>query len=127
MTARDLRGILTIDNIVEACDEMPHAVFTEMQSIVDADGLDLPDEVASVDNIIKLQALQAYYANQYPYIVGLWGVMKNAASGQRASNRTAMKDYLEKIASACSKKYDGASRLLTGYQETMKEPKARVW
>lgn len=120
MTARERRGVLSIYNVVEITDESPEFVIEEVQSIIDEATLDLPDEGPSSENILLLIKLQAYYSNQYSYLVGLFGTMRIAAS-RETPHRTAMRDYLEKAASACGKKYEGASRILTDYQTIRNE------
>jgi len=122
LAARNVRGLLTIQNIVEACDDAPDAVFEEMEALVDGSDWDLPLEVLTVDDVRYLLTLQAYYGQQYPYLCNLWGRLRYETRG-RSSNPAlvAMRDYLEKVASACKQKYETASRLLTSYQELMKE------
>jgi hypothetical protein len=125
-TARNLRGGLTINTVVSACLEDFELVIEEVQSIIDDPQLDIPDEAASAENVRKLQHLQSYYSNQYPYLVGLWGALRHAAD-RSTPGLIAARDYLEKAASACKQKYEAASRLLTGYQTMMEEYGERRW
>ena len=116
-----------MNNIVEVCNESPEMILDEIQSIIDSSDWDLPDEAATPSNVRRLQELQTYYSTQYAYLVGLWGAMKTATTRTDAP-KIAIRDYLEKAVSACSKKYDAASRLLTGYQTIANEARgARTW
>lgn len=128
MHARSLRGGLTVANIVDAVEESHDLVLEAVQYIIDCPEYDIPDEAVSEQNVVLLQRLQAYYGNQYPFLVGLWGAMRVAYKQQKSNLRMAMCDYLERAVSACSKKYDAASRILTGYQIIADEGrKARTW
>lgn len=124
MSARSSRGLLTINNISEVAEDSPDYVLDEIQSIIDGADLDLPDEVASSDNVRVLMHRQAYYGNQYPYLVGLWGAMKTATPRTNARG-IAIRDYLEKAASACKLKFESSSRILTGYQEINRDTSQR--
>lgn len=127
MTARELRGGLTTMNIVETTLDAPELVLELIQDIIDSPDFDIPDEAVTRQNIEKLQRRYAYYGNQYPYLVGLWGALRYAALNKNGK-LMAMRDYLEKAVSACSKKYDTASRMLTGYQIISEEgKKAKAW
>jgi hypothetical protein len=120
MNARSLRGILTTNNIAEAVDDDPGAVIELIQDIIDNPDYDIPDAEVSSENVIRLMELQSYYTNQYPYLVGLWGSLRYQT--ERTDNvRVALRDHLEKAVSACSKKYEAASRMLTGIQVVQNE------
>ncbi|GAC1335203.1 MAG: hypothetical protein NVSMB14_02530 [Isosphaeraceae bacterium] len=123
---RENRRDLTASNIVEACDDNPEFVFDTIQGLIDVPEFDIPDEEASIANVIRVTRLTAYYANAYPYLINLWGVMRLAAAESKSPNRMAMRDYLEKAASACKLKYEGASRVMTGYDTVMNEPGPRT-
>lgn len=125
MTARELRGTLTINNVLEMSDEYPLLVLEEIQSLIDAPELDLPDEAASIANVKLLMHLQSYFGTQYAYLTGLWGVLR-LESG-KDSKRIAMRDYLDGSRSACSKAYEAASRMLTSFQTVQKEMPGRSW
>jgi hypothetical protein len=120
MIARENRGFLTINNVVEVSDEAPEMVLELVQAIIDEPEYDVPEEAVSPEHIHRLQMLQSYYGNQYPYLVGLWGALRFAA-GRTDAHKIAMRDYLEKAASACKLKFETASRLLTGFQEINRE------
>lgn len=127
MNARNARGSLTINDIVEATDEMPEFVLESIQDIIDNPAMDIPDtDFVSVGKIKRLQELQSYYGNQYPYLVGLWGALRVAAR-RTEDRRIAMRDYLEKACSACKQKYEAASRILTGDQVASEEMGERKW
>lgn len=127
MKSREHRGNLTVGNIVEATLQNADLVIDLVQDIIDSPGMDLPDEAITQGNVEQLARRYAYYGNQYPYLVGLWGALRYAALG-KDGKLMAMRDYLEKAVSACSKKYDAASRMLTGYQVISEEgKKAKAW
>lgn len=127
MNARKHRGSLTVNNVAEMAEEAPELVIEFVQDIIDTPEMDIPDEAATIEDILKLQRLQAYYGNQEPYLIGLWGALRYAANAKN-KKLIAMRDYLSRAISGCSKKYDAASRLLTGY-EAMKDEgrKAKPW
>lgn len=121
-------AVLNINNIVEACDVTADIVIEYVQDIIDDPDLDLPDEAVTPENIRLCQRLQSYYCNQHSYVMGLWGMMRAHAGTDK--NRIAMRDYLEGALSSLKRKYDGASRLLTGYTELNKDGdmrERRLW
>lgn len=102
---------LNIHNVAET-DAM--LVVEEVQSILDNDEFEIPSEVVSVENILYTQRLQAYYANQGGYLMGLWGALRVQA--KKDSDLIALRDFLEAAVSTCKRKYEAASRQLTAYE-----------
>lgn len=105
---------LNINNVVDACKSEPITVVEEVQRIIDNDEHEIPREVLSKEDIVRSQHLQAYYANQHSYLVGLWGALRAAAGTDK--QLIAMRDYLEAAVSSCKLRYNAASRVLTGYE-----------
>ena len=107
-------------NVVEVCDENYEMLIEQVQDVIDSPDMDLPEEATSPEDVMQLQRAQAYYSEMGPYLVGLWGAMRFAAR-RNEPLRVAGRDYLEKCVSSCGRKYDAASRLLTGYQALQNE------
>lgn len=105
---------LTINSVVEAADTDAMGIVGYIQSLIDADDQAIPTAVVSKENILKAQALQAYYANTHSYLLGLWGALRVSAGTNKA--RISVRDYLEGAVSSCKLRYSAASRVLTGYQ-----------
>lgn len=105
---------LTINNVVEAADTDGLGIVEYVQSLIDADQYAVPEKVVSKDNILKSQALQAYYSGTHSYLLGLWGALRVSAGTDK--RRIAARDYLEGALSSCKLKYAAASRGLTGFQ-----------
>jgi hypothetical protein len=128
MKARNHRGGLTAGNVVTLTIEDADLVMDFVQDIIDNPEWDLPDEAVTRQNTAHLQRLYAYYGNQYPYLVGLWGRLSDACANGKNAKLMAMRNYLEKATSACHKKYEAASRMLTSYQVISEEGKtAKPW
>lgn len=119
MNSRQYRGILTINNIVQAVDESPEFVIGELENLIDNPDLDIPDAILDQKTLLKTETLLSYYANTYSYLILLWGKVR-VCTDRKETQRVAMRDVLESVASACKFRYEGASRLLTSFQ-TIKE------
>lgn len=105
---------LNLNNVVDAAKTEPITIIEEVQRIIDNDEHDIPGEVISRQSILDAQRLQAYYANNHSYLVGLWGALRLAAGTDK--QLIAMRDYLEAATSSCKKKYEASSRVVTGYE-----------
>lgn len=104
---------LHINNIVAQCDDDASVIVEYVQDIIDDPQYDIPPEVVSREHIVECQKLQAYYANNHAYLMGLWGMMR-VNSTATTKQRNAVRDYLEGAASSCKQKYAAASRALSG-------------
>lgn len=106
---------LNIFNVVDTALTEPITVVEEVQRIIDSDEYEIPSEVISAENVLRVQALTAYYSNNHSYLLGLWGALRVSAKTNR--DLIAMRDYIEGACSSCKQKYESASRQLTAYQE----------
>jgi hypothetical protein len=116
MNARQTRGLLGVNNVLEYADTCSEALLDEIQGIIDNPDMDIPDEVPSKQNIERIIKLLAYYSNQHSFLVTLWGRLR-LESDRKDTHRIAARDFLELAISSCGKRYECVSRLITAYQE----------
>jgi len=119
MNARSARGLVTVNNVLEYVDGAFDVLLDEVQYILDDENVDLPTTGASHENIKKLIFLLGYYGNQRSYLLGLWGKLRYYAGTEKP--RIAARDFLDSAYTTAKDKYEASSRLLTAYQEIMKD------
>lgn len=117
MRTRDAIG-LTSATVVSEADRDAESVVDTVQEIIDDEDFDVPAICVTGEDVARVQELMGYYGNWYATILGLWAKVRIKAGSDK--NRIAVRDVLEKQASACKFKYDAASRALTAYQEQNK-------
>jgi hypothetical protein len=111
--------MITIDNVLDISRNNPTDIVQAVAEIIDSPEYAIPTEVTGKAGVRETLRLSAYYAGIYPYLINLWGVVRIHAG--RDAQLIAVRDYLEKAASAAKLKWQAASRGLTGFQTLQEE------
>lgn len=115
-----LAVLISLNNIVEYCDNHPHYVIDYVSYMLNEDPLSIITALHTKDDLLRAQKQLALFSNMNGWLTPLWAKMKHVTD-KTQRERIAMRDFLEATAAMARQKWEAVSRNYTIYQGMVEE------